>query len=170
MMKSTKKILFATDLSIECRNSYNYAVHLAMDRQGSISLLHVIDAPALSLETRVKNLFGADRYEEIMRTHEESARSILIGKRKEGEVIQSALSKFCEESMSSDPGCFLQPDEIIVKKGDVAKEIIQTAEEKESDMIILSSHKGWTTSVSKVIRDVLLLSKVPVIVVPPTGD
>lgn len=141
-----------------------------MDRQGSISLLHVIDVPALSLETRVKNLFGEDRYEEIMRTHEESARSILIGKRKEGEVIQSALSKFCEESMSSDPGCFLQPDEIIVKKGDVAKEIIQTAEEKESDMIILSSHKGWTTSVSKVIRDVLLLSRVPVIVVPPTGD
>jgi nucleotide-binding universal stress UspA family protein len=170
MMKDTKKILFATDLSVECQNSYIYAVNLAMARQGSISLLHVIETPSISLETRVKNLFGEKRYEEIMRAHEEGARSILIGKRKEGGILQSALSKFCEETMSSHPGCFLKPDEIIVKKGEVAKEIISTAEEKESDMILLSSHEGWTTSVSKVIRDVLLLSKVPVIVVPPTGN
>ncbi|MFH0728453.1 MAG: universal stress protein [Pseudomonadota bacterium] len=170
MMKDTKKILFATDLSVECRNSYNYAVHLAMARQGSISLLHVIEAPSVSLETRVKNLFGENRYEEIMRAHEDDARSVLIGKRKEGDILQSALSKFCEETMSSHPGCFLQPDEIIVKKGEVAKEIVLTAEEKECDMILLSSHKGWTTSVSMVIRDVLLLSKVPVIIVPPTGN
>lgn len=169
MIKDTKKILFATDLSIECQNSYNYAVHLAMDRKGGISLLHVIETPSISLEARVKNLFGENRYEEIMRKHEDDARSILIGKRKETDILQSALSKFCEESMSSDPGCFLQPDEIIIKKGEVAKEIVLTAEEKESDMIILSSHEGWTTSVSKVIRDVLLLSKVPVIVVPPSG-
>ena len=86
MIKDTKKILFATDLSVECRNSYIYAVHLAMARQGSISLLHVIEGPSITLEVRVRNLFGENRYEEIMRKHEDDARSILIGKRKEGEI------------------------------------------------------------------------------------
>lgn len=172
MMRDTKKMLFATDLSTACRNSYNYAVNLTMACQGSITLLHVIEPPPVSIEMRIKNLFGEDRYEEIMREHEKDTRSILIGKRKESEIIESALFKFCEDSKNIRPGCFLQPDEIIVKMGDIVKEILQTAEEKESDMIILSSHEdsATSTSVSKIIQDVLRLSQVPVIIVPPTGN
>lgn len=172
MIRDTRKLLFATDLSIECRNSYNYAVNLAMARQGTITLLHVIETPPVSVEMRIKTLLGEDRYEEIMREHEKDTRSILIGKRKESEIIESALFKFCADSTSCNPGCFLQPDEIVVKIGDVVKEILSMAEERESDMIVLSSHESATTStsVSKVIQDVLRLSRVPVVVVPPTGN
>jgi nucleotide-binding universal stress UspA family protein len=172
MIRDTKKILFATDLSTECRDSYNYAVNLAMICQGSITLLHVIETPPISLEMRVRNLFGEDRYEQIMREHENDTRSILIGKRKETEILQSALTKFCEDAMSSSPGCFLQPDEIIVKKGEVVNEIILTAEEKESDLIILSAHDSGLAGayVSKIIQDVLRRSRVPVTIVPPRGN
>jgi nucleotide-binding universal stress UspA family protein len=172
MIRDTKKMLFATDLSAACRNSYNYAVNLAMARQASITLLHVIETPPVSVEMRIKSLLGEDRYEEIMREHEKDTRSILIGKRKESEIIESALFKFCADSMNSSPGCFLQPDEIIVKIGEVVKEILSISEEKESDMIILSSHESaaTSTSVSKIIQDVLRLSRVPVIIVPPAGN
>lgn len=172
MLRDIKKLLFATDLSKECRSSYTYAVNLALACQGSITLLHVIEAPPMTMEMQVKNLLGEERYEQIMREHEKDTRSILIGKRKESEIILSALSKFCEDSMSGRPGCFLQPDEILVKKGEVVKEILMTAKEKESDLIVLSAHKTMLAdiSVSKTIKDVLKLSPVPVIVIPPAED
>jgi nucleotide-binding universal stress UspA family protein len=172
MIKVFKKILFTTDMSKECRNSYFYAVNLAVACQGTITLLNVIQSPPINLEMQVKNLLGETSYDEIMREYEKDARSVLIGKRSERKIIESALSKFCENMMSGNPGCYLQPDEILVRKGEVAKEILLTAKEKESDLIILSSHKSILSgaSVSKIIKGVLKLSSVPVIVVPPSNE
>lgn len=169
MVRDNKKILFATDLSKECRESYFFAVNLAAACQGSITLLHVVDAPPITMEMQVKNLLGEERYEQIMRDHEKDARSILIGKRKESEIIQSALFEFCEDSAKAAPGCYLQPDDILVKKGDVVQQILSTAEEKKSDMIILSSHKSSlaTPLLSRIVKKVLIQSPIPVIVIPP---
>ena len=171
MTRDNKKLLFATDLSKECKESYFYAIKLAMAFQGSMTLLHVIDTPPVTMEMQVKNLLGDERYEQIMRNHENDARSILIGKRKESEIIQSALYQFCEDSVKAGPGCHLQPDEILVRKGEIVQTILSTAKEKESDLIVLSSHKAsaLAPAFSRVIKKVLLHSPVPVIVVPPSG-
>lgn len=172
MEHDIKKILFATDLSKECRNSYGYAINLAIACQGGITLLHIIETPPISTEMQVKNMLGEERYEQILREHEKDTRSILIGKRKESEIIHSTLSGYWQDSMSSRPGCFLRPDEIIVKKGDVVTGILSTAKELESDLIVLSAHKNRRSdkSVSKVILEVLRLSPVPVIIVPPAKE
>ena len=172
MARAIKKMLFTTDLSKECRNSYFYAVNLAMACQGTITLLHVIQAPPIHMEMQVKNLLGETSYNQIMHEYEKDARSILIGKRSESKIIESALSKFCENMLNGHPDCFLQPDEIIVRKGEVVKEILSAAKEKESDLIVLSSHTSILSgaSVSKFIKDVLKLSPVPVIVIPPSNE
>lgn len=172
MLKDIKKILFATDLSKECQNAYDYAVSLAMSCQGSITLIHVIERPPITMETQVKNLLGEERYQHIMREHEKDTRSILIGKRKESDIIQSALFKFCEDSKDSHPGCYLQPDEILITHGDVVQEILSTAKNKESNLIILSAHRQSAVAdapVSSVIKSMLRLSEVPVLIIPPTG-
>jgi nucleotide-binding universal stress UspA family protein len=173
MSKDFKKILFATDLSTACRNSYDYTVSLAMACQASITLLHVIERPSITMEAQVKNLLGEDRYEQIMREHEKDTRSILIGKRKESDILQSALFKFCEDAKDSHPGCYLQPDEILIRHGDVVQEILETAKAKESSLIIMSMHRRSSAADSgnpSLIKTLLQLSEVPILIVPPVGE
>jgi nucleotide-binding universal stress UspA family protein len=170
MLKDIKRILFATDLSKECQNAYDYAVSLAMSCQGSITLIHVIEKPPITMETQVRNLLGEERYEHIMREHEKDTRSILIGKRKESDIIQSALFKFCEDTKDSHPGCYLQPDEILITHGDVVSEILSTARSRDCNLIILGGHQPKAvedSSVSSVIKSMLRLSEIPVLVIPP---
>jgi nucleotide-binding universal stress UspA family protein len=172
MLKDIKKILFATDLSKECQNAYDCAVSLAMSCQATITLIHVIERPPITMETQVKNLLGEERYQHIMQEHEKDTRSILIGKRKESDIIQSALFKFCEDTKDSHPGCYLQPDEILITHGDVVQEILSMAKSKESSLIVLSAHRraGQADApVSSVIKSMLSLSEVPVLIIPPTG-
>jgi nucleotide-binding universal stress UspA family protein len=171
MTTENKNILFATDMSNDCRDAYAYALNLATKCDGRITLLHVIESQPTSLENRIKNLFGEDRYEEIMREHESDARSILIGKRKESDLVKTALSKLTDDFSGRRPEGSLQEDKILVKKGDVVEEIITTANEEECDLIILSSHASSPNEsfVSKKMQDVIRLSKAPVTVVPPSG-
>ncbi|WP_419657813.1 universal stress protein [Desulfosarcina variabilis str. Montpellier] len=168
MINAPKKILFATDLSKECQQSYIMAVHLAMALNGSITLLHVIEDLPISLEDRVKKLFGEHRFDEIMEEHENDARNILIAKRKDSKIILTALSKFCEESKENNPE-FLEPDEILVKKGKVVDEILSTAHEIECDMIILSPHESSLpgTLISQTIKEVVKASTIPTFIIPP---
>lgn len=170
MLKDIKKILFATDLSKECQDAYDYAVSLALSCQGGITLLHVIESPRESIEDQLKNLLGDERYEQMLSEHEQGTRSILIGKRKESDMIQSALFKFCEDRKDSHPGCYLQPDQIVIKHGDIVQEILSTASERQMDLIVLSAHKTILTrasSVSRIPKNVLRFSKVPVLIIPP---
>ena len=171
MNTENKNILFATDMSNDCRDAYAYALNLATACNGKITLLHVIESQPTSLENRIKNLFGEDRYEEIMQEHENDARSVLIGKRRESDLVKTALSKLTEDFSGMRPEGSVQEDKILVKKGDVVEEIISTANEEGSDLIILSSHAGAPNEsfVSKKMQDVIRLSKVPVTVVPPEG-
>ncbi len=171
MTTENKKILFATDMSNDCQDAYGYALNLANLCDGKITLLHVIESQPTSLENRIKNLFGEDRYEEIMREHESDARSVLIGKRRDSDLVKKALSKLAEDFSAIRPEGSVQDDNILVKKGDVVEEIITTANEEESDLIILSSHAGAPNEsfVSKKIQDVVRLSKIPVTIVPPKG-
>ncbi|BBO87935.1 universal stress protein [Desulfosarcina ovata] len=166
-----KNILFATDLSNDCRDAYSYALNIATACQGRITLLHVIVAQPVSLEKRIKNLFGDERYEEIMREHEEDARLILIGKRKESDLVKAALNKLMEDFSGVRPESLLQEDKILVKKGDVVEEIITTAHEQECDLIVLSAHASAPeeSHVSKAIQTIIRLSKIPVTIVPPSG-
>jgi nucleotide-binding universal stress UspA family protein len=57
-----------------------------------------------------------------------------------------------------------------VKRGDVVEEIIATANEEENDLIILTAHASAPEEsyVSKTIRDIIRLSRVPVTIVPAT--
>jgi len=171
MVMENKKILFATDMSNDCQDAYEYALNLANLCDGKITLLHVIESQPTSLENRIKKLFGEERYEEIMREHESDTRSVLIGKRRDSDLVKKALSKLTEDFSNRRPEGSVQEDHILVKKGDVVEEIFTTAGEEESDLIILSAHASspGESFLSKKMQDVIRLSRVPVTIVPPKG-
>jgi nucleotide-binding universal stress UspA family protein len=171
MTTENKNILFATDMSNDCQDAYEYALDHAVQCNGKITLLHVISAQSASIESRIKKLFGEERYEEIMREHESDARSVLIGKRKDSDLVKTALKKLSEDFADKRPEGSVQEDDIRVKKGDIVEEIITTANEEKSDLIILSAHASspGESFVSKKLKDIIRLSKVPVTIVPPKG-
>lgn len=169
MITNSKKILFATDLSKECQATYIVASKLAMALNKSIVLLHVIKDLPISIEERVKKLFGEDRFEEIMQEHEDDARSILIAQKKDTKIIKKALQKFCEESNINLPE-LIHPDNILVKKNNnVANEILSTARETECNLIILSPHENISNeiSISGIIKKVVKMSPIPTLIIPP---
>ena len=172
------KLLLATDLSEDCRNAYTYAVNLAAACNGRITLLHVIDPKPISLllETRINNLLGQGTYQEIMQNWENDARSVLIGKRKEIDIIRealikfrAALSKFADGLENPNVATPLPDDEILVKKGEIVEQIIAAAVEDETDQIILAAHSRSSDEafVSNTIQGILHLARIPVTVVPP---
>jgi nucleotide-binding universal stress UspA family protein len=167
-MLGSKKILFATDLSDNCQRSYNVAVNMAASCNWSFVLLHVMEPIQNPIEDRIRNLFGEERYEKIMDEYENDTRQILIGKRKEYQILQKALLKFCNEQTDAEYK-HLKPDEIIIKQGDIVEEIISTAKENNSEIIILSRHDRnfHETSITKIIQDVILQSPIPIMIMPP---
>lgn len=167
-----KKILFATDLSEYCSKSYEIALGFAMKLKASITLLHVMQDNPVSIETELRALLGDERYEKMMTDNEMSARSLLIGKRSQSEIIKSALYSICEDARNRHAEeCIYPSDNIIIKKGTIAEEILSTAEEIDSDLIMLSLHKNLFAKgfVSGVIKTILKKSEVPVILIPPNG-
>jgi len=166
-----KNILFATDMSDDCREAYSYALSLAAAFQGKMTLLHVIESHPVSLEKRIKKLFGDERYEEIMQEHEQRAQTTLTGKRKRADLYKIALSKLSDECRSIRADGQLPDDEILIKHGDVVEEIMSTAKEKKSDIILLTAHASSPDEafISKNMQEIMKLSRIPVMVVPASG-
>lgn len=169
MNKQKKNVLFATDLSRDCRDAYNYASDLSVRHKSRLILLHIIESKPVDMNKKIRDLFGEERYEEMMRENESKAKSKLIGKRKESDLINVALRTITEDALDSSAENPVEDDKIVIKKGDIVEEIIATAMEEECELIILSSHADSPQEaiVSKTIHDVLRHSKVPVIIIPP---
>lgn len=166
-----KNILFATDLSEDCREAYAYALGIATAFQSKMTLLHVIVAQPVSLEKRIKNLFGEERYEEIMREHEQTAETTLTGKRKRADLYKIALSKLADDCRGIRVDGQLPDDDILVSHGDVVEEIMITARDKKSDIIILTAHASAPEKsyISKKMLEIMKISRIPVLLVPPSG-
>jgi nucleotide-binding universal stress UspA family protein len=132
-------------------------------------LLHVIEKAPGSIHAQLEGLFGAEKWREMQENHERTARDVIIGKRTDYDVIRRALADFCADANAGDARCSFEAQEILVKQGDVAEEILRTATETGCDLIVMGAHTGLLgkTAVGGVAKDVLHGAKVPVLVVPP---
>jgi len=88
-------------------------------------------------------------------------------------AIKDALAKYCDGARE----CLLDrsfvTDEIIVGRGDPAKQILKYAEDKYCDLIVVGSHgQGSLTGamMGSTAKRVLKKSKVPVLVVQQHED
>ncbi len=168
MIKKFNKILFATDLSVNCKYAFTYATSLAVHYDGGITLLHVMEDIQDSLDSRLKAMLGQEKWDMIQQKQKHDTRSILIGKKSELKQIREALTTFSE----GDPavkGRFAV-ENILVKSGQIVDTIIETASEENCDLIVIGSNKTLfsdSVSLGNRAKSLFKRSKIPILMVPP---
>jgi len=160
MIPQIKKILYATDLTKNSTYAFHYAVDLARNHDARIIILHCVEEIPSSAYAQAA-YFDAVK---ILRQDKNQEKKQNTAKIKEG------LQQFCQkmESQIGSP-CVNLVSEVIVKEGHAAEEILNTADAKKCDVIVLGTHgKGWLkhTFLGSVASSVLGRARKPVFIIP----
>ena len=135
-----KKILYATDLSENARLAWSYAVDLANKYCAQLVILHVLDKIPEIVDSWVVGYIGAEQWEELKSSYDEETEKVLMRERRGREFMHKILSHLKDENRT----CYSQAteieDEAVVRRGNPVQKILETAEEKECDMIVMGSH------------------------------
>ena len=159
-----KNILYATDLSENALYAFSYAVSLADSYGARLALLHVL-SESPKLDTRVVGYVTQSQWDTIKEAHVDEARQALIGKQKNHGAVRKVLDQFSENTKAESG---IEPDEIIVRRGNPVEEILAQAEEGESDLIVLGARGHGTLAdamMGNTVRRILRRSPVPVLTV-----
>lgn len=168
MALEIKKILFATDLSDNCRHAFSYAATIASRYCGGITLLHVMESIPESIDVMISGFLGKETWDTLHKQHENDARMALIGKKSNHNMIHDAMDAFSKDARTDE--CDYTIDNILVKDGHVVDTIIKTATVDKFDLIIIGSNKGVFssgTSLGSTAKGVIKQSKIPVMLIPP---
>jgi nucleotide-binding universal stress UspA family protein len=158
MIPNIKKILYATDLSENARYAFGYAASIANRYGAGLTILHVMEDLSPDARSRVTNILGEERWEELKKRNEQQVL----------DKIKKRLEKFCEDVTKEFPECPFITEDIIAKIGHPVEEILFQVENKSFDMVVMGSHgygvladvmMGGTT------RRVLRQCNIPVLVV-----
>ena len=161
-----KKILYATDLSESAVHSFSYAVSLANMYGAGITILHVL--AEFSGEEFITNMIDSDTWEEIKNRHFSEARNQLIGKKRDHIAIKEVLQAFSEEANVDAKDQTFVTDEVLILNGEPAEIIVQTAIERNCDLIVMGTHgHGGITDVliGSTAKRVVRQSTIPVLVI-----
>lgn len=162
-----KKILYATDLSESARHAFAYAVSLAGAYKASITILHVL-FNIQNVDSIASFYIGKEEWGKIKQRTIDNAREALIGKKRENVAIREILTRFSETAKAGAGSPDIVTDEIVIKKGIPEENIIEQAEERNCDLIVMGSH-GHSAIAEAVmggtVRKVLRRSNKPVLVV-----
>ena len=158
-MNMIKHVLFATDDSEDALEAYQYALSIAGQYDARLTLLHVI------AETSDLSVF------DINMGRSTSERKWLEAKREYLQSIREDYTKRIKDEYGKE---YANTDEIIVETGIPSKIIVLVAEDKNCDFIVMGMRgKGRTLGdalMGDTVRRVLHRSKLPVLVVQPSGE
>lgn len=163
-----KRILYATDLSESARYTFAYAVSLANLYGAGITILHVLAEVPEMVDKGVIGYISAERWEEIKKQHYKEAKETLTGKKRDHVPIKEVLDQFCEDTKSSHEDYDFVTDEILVTRGHPVEEILEQAEKRNCDLIVMGTHGHGIledTLLGTTARRVIRRSKKPVLVV-----
>ena len=169
MFKPIQSILFATNLSENCRTAFDFAASMATRYQATLILLHVVEKMPEYVEGRLKGLLGEKQWQEMSQSHADNARQALIGKKSSSKLIRDALDRFCADAGIDDASCGYHSREIVVADGEIVEEVIEQSKKYNADLIILGTRDGFLSDnrIGQTIKTILRNSKIPVMVVPP---
>jgi len=132
-----KKILYATDLSESAVHAFSYAVSLANQYGAGITLLHVLTE--FPEEHFISNMIPPSTWKVIKEQNYSKARDELIGKKREPAALKVVLQAFSEEVKANSKDQNFATDEILIKGGAPAETIVQTAKERDCDLIVMGT-------------------------------
>jgi len=163
-----ENILYATDLSDNARYAFSYALSLADLYEANLILLHVLpETPAL-VDKNVIGHIGEKQWESIKQRHFQDAKEALIGKRRDRTVVNEIIDQFRKDAKAGLGNHSIPSDEVIVKKGNPVEIILETADEKNCDLIVMGTHGRGSladTMMGSTARRVVRRSQKPVLVV-----
>lgn len=158
MIPEIKKILYTTDLSKSARHAFVYAASIAHRYGAGITILHVLEAPPLSVH------FLGEQWEEIKEKNVERAIT----------EVNTRLDKFranMSTELASHP---FTVDDIVVKTGIPEEHILREAKEGDFDVVVMGTHGHGAFAdamMGSTARRVLRRSQKPVLVIRlPEGD
>ena len=161
-----RKILYATDLSENAVHAFSYAISLANMYGAGITILHVFaDFPG---EKYITNMIPPSTWEAIKERYYSKARDELIGKKRDRIAIREVLQAFSEDTRANSKDQAFATDEILIKAGAPAEAIVQTAKERDCDLIVMGTHgQGVITRalIGSTAKWVVQNSPVPVLVI-----
>jgi nucleotide-binding universal stress UspA family protein len=157
MIPEIKKILYTTDLSDNARYAFGYAASIANRYGAGITILHVLwHSPGT--DSLVINMMGEERWHDLRKANEQEVL----------DTLKSRLEKFCEDASKELPSCPFITDQILVKIGNPADEILEEAKKGDYDMVILGAHGVGLIEgalMGSVSRRVVRRSKKPVLLI-----
>lgn len=158
MIPNIKKILYATDLSENARYAFGYAASIANRYGAGLTILHVMEDLSPDARSRVTNILGEERWEELKKRNEQQVL----------DKIKKRLEKFCEDVTKEFPECPFITEDIIAKIGHPVEEILFQVENKSFDMVVMGSHGYGVLAdvmMGSTTRRVLRQCNIPVLVV-----
>lgn len=153
-----KKILYTTDLSENARYAFSYAMSLANRYGAGITILHVLEDVSPFADSLVMNIVGEKKWKELRDS----------GEQKVLDTIKERLQNFCEEVSRDLPECPFITDEIMVKIGNPADEIMDLMESGYYDLVVMGAHGHGiigSALMGSISRRVVRHSKKPVLVI-----
>lgn len=157
-----KKILFATDLSDTSKHALRYAMDLAEKYQGQITMLHIlpdmIDDYSINTGLDIETHFDKKSLDKINEAGLLNAKKDLYNRIAE-------MSKEAREELGHSP---IDEEHIIIKIGNAEELILDEANSKNYDLLIMGSHgqgKMKDLFIGSVAESVVHKSTKPVLIV-----
>ena len=169
MSATIKKILFPTDLTDHSRHAFQYAADIAGRYDASIVILHVMEELPTNIEYQLSGMLGKEEWMRIKELHMAEAKEILIGKMNDQALIKLALKSFWQDVKSDMSKDADTDDEVVVKEGNIADTIVEEAQTKGCDLIVMgyySRNMIAEAMLRGITRRVLRRSKKLVLLVP----
>ncbi len=170
MLKPIQSILFATNLSENCRAALEASVAMATQHKARLVLLHVMGREMPShIESHFKDLLGEQKWKALIAEHEKEARETLVGKMSPGKIGHKAMKMYCEDAGIDMESCDFPFQDVVVADSSVVEAVIAQCGEHSCDLIVLGGQKGFFggNAIGSVVKGVLRMASVPVLVVPP---
>ena len=162
-----KRILYATDLTESAPKVYQYVLYLAKQFNAEIVCLHVIDRYSQNAAMTFAMSYLS----------KEDKRQILLQERNKSleEMAHRNRQTFIRQQLGREDG--LYPEELglkIVNKvvfGNTEEQILKHSVDSDCDLVVMGAHeKTFFTFTTTLSKRVMKRSKVPVTVVPITGE
>ncbi len=159
MIAEYKKIVYATDLSVNAAQAFRHAVSLARKYRADIHLLHVLPDVEAAVVNYVSTVMGKDQLADLELAHKEEVK----------DMIRKRLHEFAKQELGDHPEDVERLKEIEVHHGNPVANILEMADRIDADLIVLGSHgKGALkyAFLGSVAEKVLNKSHRPMLIVP----
>ena len=162
MLPKIRRILYASDLSENSIPALSWAMMLAHQHDARITFLHVIEDVSPHATTAIRHFMGEDKWKEMAASHHADVSA----------KAEERIRRFCDNVSSEISPCPATVSEIAVTRGVPVESILEEAELRDSDLIVMGTHGAGLfkdAMIGSTARRVLRRSQRPVFVIPLTN-